>query len=237
MRPVQDLLNHRARALNRRKPMTPSFHLPLRSTLPLVLLALLLGHATHAAEETKEITAAPPKESKFLPWEKGSLKFGGFAAAFDSTIGFGINHAAGLTLNAEELLDLDTSLVVFRADAMYRPGKSLRHQLELSYARYHRDGSATLNEEIEINDITFPVGARVESVFNFDIIRGDYTYAILQDERMRIAVGLGLYAVPLRYSLEGETTGAGKKWRAPTRRCHCRPWPSVVSSNWCRACF
>jgi hypothetical protein len=191
--------------------MTPSFHLPLRSTLPLVLLALLLGHATHAAEETKEITAAPPKESKFLPWEKGSLKFGGFAAAFDSTIGFGINHAAGLTLNAEELLDLDTSLVVFRADAMYRPGKSLRHQLELSYARYHRDGSATLNEEIEINDITFPVGARVESVFNFDIIRGDYTYAILQDERMRIAVGLGLYAVPLRYSLEGETTGGRQK--------------------------
>jgi hypothetical protein len=51
------------------------------------------------------------------------------------------------------------------------------------------------------------VGARVESVFNFDIIRGTYSYAILQDERMRIALGLGIYAVPLEYGLDVTTTG------------------------------
>jgi hypothetical protein len=55
--------------------------------------------------------------------------------------------------------------------------------------------------------MTFPVGADVESVFNFDIIRGTYSYALLQDERMRIAIGLGIYAIPLKYELRGETTG------------------------------
>jgi hypothetical protein len=164
--------------------------------------AMISGQAT--AEDAKP-------ESRFLPWEKGSVKFGGFIAAFDSTIGFGINEAAGVEINAEKLLDLDTSLTVLRLDAMYRPGKSLRHQIDLSWAAYHRDGSATLNEEIEINDMTFPVGAKVDTVFNFDIIRGDYTYAILQDERMRIALGLGVYAVPLRYSVEVETTGGRTK--------------------------
>jgi len=164
--------------------------------------AMISGQAT--AEDAKP-------ESRFLPWEKGSVKFGGFIAAFDSTIGFGINDAAGVEINAEKLLDLDTSLTVLRLDAMYRPGKSLRHQIDLSWAAYHRDGSATLNEEIEINDMTFPVGAKVDTVFNFDIIRGDYTYAILQDERMRIALGLGVYAVPLRYSVEVETTGGRTK--------------------------
>lgn len=170
-------------------------------------VALLAGAVPsgRAAEELATVTAT--NASRFLPWEKGSLKFGGFAAAFNSTIGFGVNHAAGVTLNAEELLGLDTSLTVFRADAMFRPGQSLRHQIDLSYARYHRNGNATLSEEIEINGITIPVGAHVETVFNFDIIRGDYTYAILQDERMRIALGLGVYAVPLRYSLDVATTG------------------------------
>lgn len=169
-------------------------------------LLAFLASAILAGQAAEEPTP-PAAESRFVPWEKGSLRFGGFVAAFNSTVAFGINNAAGVSLNAEELLDLDTRLTVFRADATYRPGKSLRHQLDVSYARYHRDGSATLSQEIEINGETFPVGARVESVFNFDIIRGDYTYAVLQDERMRVALGLGVYAVPLRYSLEGETTG------------------------------
>lgn len=160
--------------------------------------------ASHAADDP---TAPEGEKKKFLPWEKGSLTFGGFVAAFDSTLAFGVNKAAGVAFNAEELFGLDTSLTVLRAEAMYRPGSSLRHQLDFSYSAYHRDGRATLDQEIEINGMTYPVGAKVESVFNFDIIRGDYTYAILQDERMRIALGLGVYAVPLEYGLKIQTGG------------------------------
>jgi len=90
---------------------------------------------------------------------------------------------------------------------MYRPGKSLRNQIDFSYAGYHRRGTTTLSQGISIGNTTYPVGATVESVFNFDIIRGTYSYALLQDERMRIALGLGVFAVPLHYSLKGETTG------------------------------
>ena len=168
-------------------------------------MTLLAGAVvvSRAAEDS-----ATSKEGKYyLPWEKGSIKFGAFVAAFDDTIGFGVNNAAGVTFNAEEVFNLDSSLAVFRVEAMYRPGESLRHQLDFTYAAYHRSGSGTLSEDITINGTTYPVGAQVESVFNFDIIRGDYTYAILQDERMRIALGLGVYAVPLEYGLSIETTG------------------------------
>lgn len=172
----------------------------------LVISAVMAGGLlfTSAAEEPvkEEEVKLPPPKKQFLPWEKGSIMFGGFLAAFDSTLGFGVNHAAGVTVNAEELFDLDSSLTVWRAQALYRPGESRRHQVDLIYSRYHRDGSTTLSEEIDINGMTIPVGAEVETVFNFDIIRGTYSYAFLQDERMRIAVGLGVYAVPLRYGLE-----------------------------------
>ena len=153
-----------------------------------------------------ESTTGSDNVRRYLPWEKGSIKFGGFVSAFDSTLAFGTDAGAGITFNAEDLFGLDTSLTVFRAEAMYRPGKSLRHQVDFTYASYHRDGNATLEQDVTIGDETFPVGARIESVFNFDIIRGTYTYAILQDERMRIALGLGVYAVPLEYSLEVSTT-------------------------------
>jgi hypothetical protein len=159
--------------------------------------------ASHAADDP----TTPTGEKRFLPWERGAIKLGGFISTFDSTLAFGINHAAGVNFNAEELLGLDSSLAVFRVEAMYRPGKSLRHQLDFTYASYHRDGKTTLSEEITINNMTFPVGADVESVFNFDIIRGTYSYALLQDERMRIAIGLGVYAIPVKYELRGETTG------------------------------
>src|SRR5215471_10684751 len=87
--------------------------IPIR---PCVVAALLCAGllAGRAAEEAT---------TKYLPWEKGYVKFGGFAAAFDSTVSFGLNHAAGVNLNAEQLLDLDSGLTVFRAEAMYRPGK------------------------------------------------------------------------------------------------------------------
>lgn len=168
------------------------------------VVALLAGVVlTSAAAE--ELPTAADKPA-YLPWEKGSVKAGGFIAAFDSNLGFGINNAAGVNFNAEEVFGLDTSLRVFRGDLMYRPGKSLRHQLDFTYAAYHRSGDKTLTEDIEINGSTYPVGAQVESVFDFDIIRGTYSYALLQDERMRIALGLGVYAVPLEYGLSIETT-------------------------------
>ena len=156
-----------------------------------------------AAEEA----AAPAPEKKNLPWEKGSISFGGFAAAFDSTVSFGRSRTGGVSFNAEDLFDLDTSLTVLRVDAMYRPGQSLRHQLDFSYAAYHRSGSTTLSRDLSIGDITYPIGAKVDTVFNFDIIRGTYSYALLQDDRMRVALGLGVYAVPLKIRIRGATAG------------------------------
>jgi hypothetical protein len=141
------------------------------------------------------------------PWEKGSVKFGGFVAAFNSTLGFGLSQGPSVEIKGEDGLGLDSSLTVFRVDALYRPGASRRHQLDFTYSSYHRDASKTLSEEIDLGDQTLPLGARVSTVFNFDIIRGTYSYAFLQDDRMRVAFGLGVYAVPLRYGLKVETAG------------------------------
>ena len=145
------------------------------------------------------------------PWEKGAVAFGGAVTFFNSDLTFGVEGGGSSTLNAEDALGLDSRLTVFRAGAFYRPGESRRNQLDFSYAGYDRDGSATLTEDVVIDGVTYPVGAQVDTVFNFDIIRGNYSYAFWQSERMRIAVGLGIYVVPLEYSVDIETSGGNTK--------------------------
>lgn len=95
------------------------------------------------------------------------------------------------------------------ADAVYRPGESRRNQLDFTYASYNRSGSGALTQDFTVDGVTYPVGAQLNTTFNFDIARVDYSYAILQDDRARIALGVGMYVVPLHYSFKGQTTGGG----------------------------
>jgi len=144
--------------------------------------------------------------SDYLPWEKGSFKVGGYITFFNSDVSFGLNHEPGVKLNGENVLGLDSTLTLFRIEGMYRPGESKRNQVDFYYARFHRDGEAMLSKDLTIDGVTYPIGATVDSVFNFDIIRGTYSYAFLQNERVRVAGGLGIYIVPLKYGLNGTTT-------------------------------
>jgi hypothetical protein len=178
----------------------------IKTILMLLAIALLPGPVSRcvAADEPDAVKTQLPE----LPWEKGSVSFGGFAAVMDSTLSLGVNNV-GVNVNAEKLLGLNTEITVLRLNALYRPGESRRNQLDFTYAAYHRNGSAILGNDIQVGNVLLPAGATLDTVFNFDIIRGDYTYAFLQDDRMRIAAGLGVYAVPLKYSLTS-TTSSGK---------------------------
>ena len=99
------------------KPMNHLIRIP---TLALVVALSIAGAAIpiHAADTTTTSTS----DKEYLPWEKGSVTLGGFLTAFDTSLGFGINNAAGVTINAEQLLGLDTSLTTWAEGVMYRPG-------------------------------------------------------------------------------------------------------------------
>jgi len=181
----------------------------VRNTSLLLAISGLLFNSH--AQDTNAPANPPPvmlsAESRFLPWEKGSFKLGGFVSVFDSTLTFGRSGGSSASFNAEDRLGLDSSLTVIRVEAMYRPGSSLHHQLDFSWGSYHRDGQATVSEEFSIGDSTYPVGAQLESVFNFDVFRATYSYAFLQNERIRLALGLGAYVLPVEYQLDIQSAG------------------------------
>lgn len=169
-----------------------------------IAVGLLLPTCLALAADESVVVSKPEKP---IPWEKANIQVGGLFPIFDSDLVFGIEGNNNQSINVEDTLGLDSSLTVFQIGGMFRPGESRRNQVEFSYAGYHRDGSSMLTREIEIEGVTYPVGANVETVFNFDIISATYTYAIVQNSRMRIALGLGMYVMPLEYDLSIQTTG------------------------------
>jgi hypothetical protein len=137
----------------------------------------------------------------FPPWDRGAVSFGGYLIALNSSVSFGVNKVPGLTINAEDLLGLNSSLFVMGGSGYYRIGDSKRNQISFSYSGYNRSATTVLTEGIDIDGHPIAPGTEINSFLNFSIIQLSYSYAIVQDERVRIAVGLGAYIAPIKYGI------------------------------------
>lgn len=172
------------------------------------LASVILGIACASACAGAEVSTSggqstiAEKTPPQIPWEKASATFGGYFSIFDSSFAFspGLSGKA-VDLSAEDLLGLDSTLTVFRADALYRPGPRRRHQVDFSYASYRRSGEATLQNPIDVGGGVVIPATTVYSVLNFDIIRTSYSFAFLQSNRARVGGGLAVYVLPIEYGL------------------------------------
>ena len=63
---------------------------------------------------------------------------------------------------------------------------------------------------MRFGDITIPANAKLDSYLNFALIRASYTYAILQDDRVRIGVGMGVYVAPISYGVKWSAGGTNQ---------------------------
>ena len=138
------------------------------------------------------------------PWEKVGANLGVFVSALNTS--FRIGSGIGLDIDVEEALDLDTSDTVFRADAMWRFTDSRRHRLDFTWFAFRRDGGRVIGQDITIEDkdgnpITIEAGTNVEANFDLDIYELAYSYSFIQDERIDLAAGIGLYVMPIDFGL------------------------------------
>lgn len=140
-------------------------------------------------------------ESSFPEWPRYSIVGGGYLVGFDSSLGLAVRQGIGVEIDAEELLGLESSQVVYRLEGEVNLGSSRRHNISVSYSSYNRSANAILGQDIEIGDEVVFAGAELDTVFDFDIFQVSYAYAFFQDDRMRLAGGLGFYVAPLKYGV------------------------------------
>jgi len=172
----------------------------MRWLTPLIGIVLLLSLTAgpSAADDTVEDS----------PWEKFSFNAGAFISSTATNVRFG--SGLGVTVNLEEALGLEAENQVFRLDTYWRFTDNRRHRVDFSWFSLKRSAYRKLTDDITINppnqdEITIETGAEVESFFDLDIFEVDYRYSFIQDERLDMAGGIGLYVMPI--SLGFSATG------------------------------
>jgi len=138
------------------------------------------------------------------PWEKFGLQAGYFLTSVDSGLRFGTG--LGVDIDVEDLLGLDSTNSVFRANALWRFSDNRRHRLDLSWFSLNRDGTRQIGQDIVFedkdgNEITIDAGTNVNAYFDLDIYELSYSYSFLQDERLDLAVQIGAYVMPIDVGL------------------------------------
>lgn len=103
----------------------------------------------------------------------------------------------------------DDNYTRFRFDGYWRFGDSQRHKVRALWFNASRDDSKTFNRDIEWDDVTYPVGVRVDSEFSFDIYELAYEYAFLRRDNYEVTGTFGVHYTELSMSLAAEGAIAG----------------------------
>jgi len=142
-------------------------------------------------------------EASEKPWSKYSVQLGGFWSSNSSSVRFGAG--TGLEVNLENVLDLDVGTTAFRFGAEWRFTKNLRHKIDFSWHSIKRSGQRTLAEDFTVENpvdpegppIVIEAGSEINSFLDIDIFRASYCYSFFQDDRVDLALKVGLFVMPI----------------------------------------
>lgn len=156
------------------------------------------------------------------PWKKLSFDAGVFLTSTNTSLRFG--SGVGVSVDLEEALGMDTTNSVYRLGGYWRFTKNRRHRLDLSWFSLHRTGDKKILDQIVIEppgggeDIVLNPGTEVKSEFDLDIYQINYSYSFIQDERLDICAQVGLYIMPISFSLSASglvNTAGDQNFTAP----------------------
>jgi hypothetical protein len=142
------------------------------------------------------------QDSLEYQWERFSVSLGIFLTSINSDISLqGQERGLGVSVNLEDALGLTTSSFVVRGEAEYNFGSKMRSHVRVGYFGLIRNADKTLEQEITIGDEVYPIGTEVSSRYDMHIIRTLYDYAYFRDERINLALSVGLYIMPMNFSI------------------------------------
>ena len=157
--------------------------------------AVLFAGIAHAQTDTAQ------------PWDKFSLSAGGFITQSTTTVQLNSQTlGAGAVIDLENVLGVESSMSTYRIDLKYRFGETRRHEIEFHYFDSKRDGSRTLDQDVQIGDIFLPKGTGVNTEFELQFANLDYVYNFLMDDRVRMGLSVGLHTTGVRLKV-AETGG------------------------------
>ncbi len=113
----------------------------------------------------------------------------------------------GDEVNLENDLGLDVEETTIRGDVMWR--MSEHNRLTLGVFNFNRTGTKTLNRQIQIGDQIYPVGATLNTNFNFTVIPISWSYAFVKNSTWEVGAGAGLQWSQINFKVDGSASLSG----------------------------
>jgi hypothetical protein len=163
-----------------------------RKLIPRLVLvaAIALANPAYAGSGSESVT---------------SIGLGYFVTDHDTESGLQSTTGEQSDLDFEGDLGLDSSVSAFRFDLKHQFND--RHSIDVSIFDLSRDGDFVIDGEIDYEDTTFPISARVRTELDFTIYKAAYAYNFWRRENWRIGASAGLYVGDIGIALINDDTG------------------------------
>ena len=144
---------------------------------------------------------APAAVAQATDYNKFGLSFGVFFSEreTDTTVDTSLG-APGTNVDLEDDLGLDKSTSVFRLDGFYRFAP--KHQINFSAFDLSRSASVQIQKEFVWDGTLYEIDTVVNSDFDLQIYKLDYTWRFLQREKWYLGLTGGLYVADFDIRLE-----------------------------------
>ena len=148
------------------------------------------------------VLAEDKTEIEEQPWKRFAVHLGANLYLNNSEVRLG-PKGVGVAVDTEELLGLESNTTSFRLDGYWRFKPQRQHRLDFSWfsIRCSGDNTVGIQNPIEIKDIVIEPNAQVQSNFNIDVYQVGCSYSFFKDKRLDLAVGGGLYVMPVEFDL------------------------------------
>ncbi|MCZ6666923.1 MAG: hypothetical protein O7B81_16610 [Gammaproteobacteria bacterium] len=141
--------------------------------------------------------------------DRFKIKLGGFNPRnSDSTIRIDSRFLGlGTVIDLEDNLQVDDSARVARLDGFYRFNRA--HRLEWSYYSLKREGSAFVGQDLQIGEITFPLGFQIDSTWKLSVAKVSYAWSFINTDPYEFYIGAGLNVrdISLKFNGTGVVSG------------------------------
>ena len=104
----------------------------------------------------------------------------------------------------------DDDMTRFRLDGYWRFGDSQRHKLRALWFNISREGSTTIDQDIEWGGVVYPASIRLKGETDFDIYELAYEYAFMRRENYEVTGTFGIHYTEMSLALSGDGTIDGQ---------------------------
>ena len=142
------------------------------------------------------------------------MAFGAFVTNRDSHVRLDSSRGQGTDISVEDDLGFDPHVTVARLDGHFWFNE--RHRIDATYFDLNRSAEHKVDRTINFGDTTYTINTTVNGEQDFQIVKLDYTYALLVPDRGFLGLTGGLYVSQSKYSLRaGSASGESQDLTAP----------------------